>query len=62
MGAEDTSRHCKAAPKFLLAEMQQNTTAYKRFICEARSAAAPGHPYIYHIDGVAKSDGQSVKE
>jgi TolB-like protein/predicted Ser/Thr protein kinase len=56
--AEDTSLHRKVALKFLPTEMQQDATAHKRFIREARSAAALDHPYICHINEVAESDGQ----
>jgi len=54
--AEDTSLHRKVALKFLPPEMQQDAAARKRFIREARSAAALDHPYICHINEVAKSD------
>jgi eukaryotic-like serine/threonine-protein kinase len=56
--AEDTSLHRKVALKFLPAAMQQDPTAHKRFIREARSAAALDHPYICHINEVGESDGQ----
>jgi serine/threonine protein kinase len=56
--AEDTSLHRKVALKFLPTEMQRDATAHKRFIREARSAAALDHPYICHINEVAESDGQ----
>jgi serine/threonine protein kinase len=44
--AEDTSLHRKVALEFLPPAMQQDATAHKRFIREARSAAALDHPYI----------------
>ncbi len=56
--AEDTSLHRKVALKFLPADMQQDDTARKRFIREARSAAALDHPYICHINEVGESEGQ----
>jgi TolB-like protein/Tfp pilus assembly protein PilF/predicted Ser/Thr protein kinase len=56
--AEDTSLHRKVALKFLPPAMQQDPTAHKRFIREARSAAALDHPYICHINEVGESDGQ----
>jgi eukaryotic-like serine/threonine-protein kinase len=71
--ADDTSLHRKVALKFLPPGMQQDAAAHKRFLREARSAAALDHPYICHINEVAESDGrdfivmeyvegQSVKE
>jgi serine/threonine-protein kinase len=56
--AEDTSLHRKVALKFLPPAMQQDATAHKRFIREARSAAALDHPYICHINEVGESQGQ----
>jgi TolB-like protein/predicted Ser/Thr protein kinase len=58
--AEDTSLHRKVALKFLPPAMRQDATARKRFIREARSAAALDHPYICHINEVAESDGQDI--
>ena len=56
--AEDTSLHRKVALKFLPPALQQDPIAHKRFIREARSAAALDHPYICHINEVGESDGQ----
>ena len=56
--AEDTSLHRKVALKFLAPDMQQDPVAHKRFIGEARSAAALEHPYICHINEVGESDGR----
>jgi TolB-like protein/Tfp pilus assembly protein PilF/predicted Ser/Thr protein kinase len=56
--AHDTSLDRKVALKFLPPGMQQDATAHKRFIREAKSAAALDHPYICHINEVAESKGQ----
>ncbi len=56
--AEDTSLHRRVALKFLPPEMQQDAEARRRFIREARSAAALDHPYICHINEVAESEGR----
>ena len=56
--AEDASLKRKVALKFLPREMQQDEIARKRFLREARSAAALDHPYICHIHEVGESDGQ----
>lgn len=56
--AEDTSLHRRVALKFLPPDMQQDEEAHKRFIREARSAAALDHPYICHINEVAESEGR----
>jgi len=56
--AEDTSLQRKVALKFLPPGMQKDDTARRRFLREARSAAALDHPYICHINEVAKSGGQ----
>jgi len=57
--AEDTSLHRMVAMKFLPVEMQQDDTARKRLIREARSAAALDHPYICHINEVGESEGRA---
>jgi eukaryotic-like serine/threonine-protein kinase len=56
--AEDTSLQRKVALKFLPPEMQKDATAHKRFLREARSAAALDHPYICHINEVADHGGR----
>ena len=45
--AEDTSLDRKVALKFLPDFLQADPTAKKRFLREAKSAAALGHPYIW---------------
>ena len=57
--AEDASLRRKVALKFLPAEMQRDAAAHKRFLREARSAAALDHPYICHINEVGECEGQS---
>jgi serine/threonine protein kinase/tetratricopeptide (TPR) repeat protein len=56
--AEDTSLRRRVALKFLPPEMQRNPEALKRFVREARSAAALDHPYICHINEVAEAEGR----
>ena len=57
--AEDTSLERKVALKFLPEYLQQDETAHKRFVREAKSASAIDHPYICHINEVAQTeDGQ----
>ena len=51
--AEDTSLKRKVALKFLPEYLQQDDIAHKRFLREARSAAAIGHPFICNIHEVA---------
>jgi serine/threonine protein kinase len=47
--AEDTRLYRKVALKFLSQYLQQDDVAQKRFVREARSAAAIDHPYICKI-------------
>ena len=56
--AEDLSLDRKVALKFLPIDLQQDETARKRFLREAKSAAALDHPYICHIHEAGESDGQ----
>jgi len=55
--AQDTSLDRKVALKFLDEELEQDTTARKRFLREAKSAAALDHPYICHIHEVGEVEG-----
>ena len=56
--AQDTTLDRKVALKFLPDFLQQDSTARKRFLREAKSAAALDHPYICHIHEVGESDGK----
>jgi len=57
--AEDTSLHRKVAMKFLPPEMQQDPVAHKRFLREARSAAALDNPYVCSIHEVGEFEGKA---
>ncbi|MDA2937499.1 serine/threonine protein kinase [Acidobacteria bacterium AH-259-A15] len=57
--AHDTTLDRKVALKFLPQEMQEDPTARKRFLREAKSAAALDHPYICHIHEVGEAEGQA---
>jgi len=57
--AHDTSLDRKVAIKFLPEPLRQDETARKRFLREARSAAALDHPYICSIHEVGEAEGKS---
>ncbi|MDA2924270.1 serine/threonine-protein kinase [Acidobacteria bacterium AH-259-L09] len=56
--AQDTSLDRKVALKFLPDFMQEDPTARKRFLREAKSAAALDHPFICKIYEVGEADGK----
>ena len=57
--AQDTSLNRKVAIKFLPESVSQDETARKRFVREARSAAALDHPYICSIHEVGEAEGKN---
>ena len=57
--AEDTSLERKVALKFLPVYLQTDDLAHKRFIREAKSAAALDHPFICKVYEAGESDGKS---
>lgn len=57
--AQDTSLDRKVALKFLPDFMQQDPVAEKRFLREAKSAAALDHPFICNIYEAGVEDGKS---
>ena len=57
--AQDASLDRKVALKFLPDFMQQDPLAEKRFLREAKSAAALDHPFICKIYEVGEADGKN---
>ena len=57
--AQDTTLDRKVALKFLPEELEQDPTTRKRFLREAKSAAALDHPYVCQIHEVGEVEGKS---
>ncbi|MDA2933239.1 serine/threonine protein kinase [Acidobacteria bacterium AH-259-D05] len=56
--AQDTTLDRKVALKFLPDELAQDPAAQRRFLREAKSAAALDHPFICHIHEVGEAEGK----
>ena len=57
--AEDTSLHRQIALKFLAPDLQTDETALRRFLREARAAAAVDHPYVCKVLEVGEEEGRA---
>ena len=56
--AEDTKLDRKVALKFLSGELQEDEAARRRFLREAKSAAALDHPYVCNIFEIGKAESK----
>lgn len=56
--AEDTSLDRKVAIKFLSESLERDETSRKRFLREAKSAAALDHPFICSVHEVGEENGK----
>src|SRR5947207_12232969 len=57
--AQDTNLDRRVALKILPAEMAANQDRMRRFVQEAKAAAALNHPNIAHIYDIGEDDGTS---
>src|SRR3989440_6142916 len=55
--AQDTKLDRKVALKILPAELAGNSDRMRRFVQEAKAAAALNHPHIAHVYEIGESDG-----